>query len=117
VAHDSHNIVVVGVSDAEMLLAARAVAEMGGGICAVRGADVAAKLPLPVAGLMSDQPLEVAREGMERLLEAARSLGCPLENPYMQMAFLALPVIPELKLTDMGLVDVPSFAHCSLFVE
>lgn len=116
VAHDSHNIVVVGVTDAEMLLAARTVAEMGGGICAVRGGEVLARLPLPVAGLMSDQPLEFARAGMESLLDAAKALGCPLENPYMQMAFLALPVIPELKLTDMGLVDVPSFALCSLWV-
>lgn len=117
VAHDSHNVVVVGVTDAEMLLAARTVVEMGGGICAVRGGHVLAKLPLPVAGLMSEGPLEKVRDEMRALLEAAELLGCPLANPYMQMAFLALPVIPELKLTDKGLVDVTRFELCSLFVE
>jgi adenine deaminase len=117
VAHDSHNIVVVGASDAEMLLAARTVAQMGGGICAVRGSEVLAQLALPVAGLMSDGSLEQARVAMERLLSAARGLGCALSNPYMAMAFLALPVIPELKLTDKGLVDVKAFALCPLFVD
>jgi adenine deaminase len=66
---------------------------------------------------MSDQPLDVVRDGMIRLLQAARDLGCQLPNPYMQMAFLALPVIPELKLTDLGLVDVVKFEFCPLFVE
>ncbi|MFL5735335.1 MAG: adenine deaminase [Chloroflexia bacterium] len=116
VAHDSHNIVVVGASDAEMLLAARTVVEMGGGLCAVKGGEVLAQLPLPVAGLMTDRPLAEARDGMSALLDAAAALGCRLRNPYMQMAFLALPVIPELKLTDMGLVDVTAFALCPLFV-
>jgi adenine deaminase len=117
VAHDSHNIVVIGASDAEMLLAAQTVVQMGGGICAVRADDVLAKLPLPVAGLMSDRSLEFARDAMAHLLDAANALGCPLDNPYMAMAFLALPVIPELKITDKGLVDVPSFSLCPLFVE
>ena len=76
-----------------------------------------ARLPLPVAGLMSEQPLAVMRDSMRDLLAAARSLGCPLSNPYMQMAFLALPVIPELKLTDLGLVNVTKFELCDLFVE
>jgi adenine deaminase len=117
IAHDSHNVVVVGATDAEMLLAARAVVEMGGGVCAVKGDKVLGRLPLPVAGLMSDQPLEVARDAMSTLLNAARALGCPLSNPYMAMAFLALPVIPELKITDKGLVDVVAFRLCSLFVN
>ncbi len=117
IAHDSHNIVVVGASDADMALAVRTVNAMKGGIAAVRGGEVLAKLPLPVAGLMSEQPLAVMRDSMRDLLAAARSLGCPLSNPYMQMAFLALPVIPELKLTDLGLVDVTKFALCDLFVE
>lgn len=115
IAHDSHNVVVVGMSDAEMLLAARTVAEMGGGICAVRGSEVLGKLPLPVAGLMSDQPFEKVREAMSNLLKSAKSLGCPLENAYMAMAFLALPVIPDLKITDMGLVDVTRFELTPLF--
>ncbi|HET9495415.1 MAG TPA: adenine deaminase C-terminal domain-containing protein, partial [Chloroflexia bacterium] len=116
IAHDSHNIVVVGASDAEMLAAARAVFDMHGGIAAVRGEQVLASLPLPVAGLMSDRPVDEVREGMRSLLEAAASLGCKLDNPFMQMAFLALPVIPELKLTDLGLVDVNKFDFVSLFV-
>jgi adenine deaminase len=116
IAHDSHNMVVVGASDEEMLLAARTVFEMGGGIAAVRGTEVLSKLPLTVAGLMSDQPLPVVRDALKGLLRAARDLGCPLANPYMQMAFLALPVIPELKLTDLGLVDVVKFERCDLFV-
>lgn len=117
VAHDSHNVVVVGASDAEMLLAARTVLEMGGGLAAVQGAQVLSRLPLPVAGLMSDQPLATVRDGMLQLLQSARSLGCPLENPYMAMAFLALPVIPALKLTDRGLVDVTRFSLVPLFVS
>lgn len=117
IAHDSHNVVVVGASDPEMLLAARTVFDMGGGVAAVRGAEVLGKLPLPVAGLMSDQPLATVRDALRGLLDAARQLGCPLANPYMQMAFLALPVIPELKLTDMGLVDVVKFELCPLFLE
>ena len=117
IAHDSHNVVVVGASDADMALAVRTLNAMQGGIAAVREGEVLAQLPLPVAGLMSEQPLAVMRDGMRDLLAAARSLGCPLSNPYMQMAFLALPVIPELKLTDLGLVDVTRFARCDLFVE
>ncbi|MEO8287179.1 MAG: adenine deaminase [Chloroflexota bacterium] len=116
IAHDSHNVVVVGASDSEMLLAAQTVFQMGGGIAAVRGGEVMGRLPLTVAGLMSDQPLPVVRDALRGLLAAAKELGCPLANPYMQMAFLALPVIPELKLTDLGLVDVTKFELCPLFV-
>ncbi|HKV83502.1 MAG TPA: adenine deaminase [Ktedonobacterales bacterium] len=114
-AHDSHNIVVIGASDEEMLLAAQAIVAMGGGLCAVRGTEVLSRLPLPIAGLMSDQPLASVRAAMARLLEDARALGCPLSNPYMAMAFLALPVIPELKITDKGLVDVTEFKLISPF--
>jgi adenine deaminase len=93
------------------------VNEMGGGIAAVGDGQVLARLPLPVAGLMSDRPLAEVRDAMRALLAAARDLGCSLSNPYMQMAFLALPVIPELKLTDLGLVDVVKFDFCPLFLE
>ncbi|HEX8035097.1 MAG TPA: adenine deaminase [Ktedonobacterales bacterium] len=117
IAHDSHNIVVIGATDADMLLAAQTVAEMGGGLCAVDDGRVLATLSLPIAGLMSDQPLEVVRTAMAHLLEAAHGLGCLLANPYMAMAFLALPVIPDLKITDKGLVDVRAFALCSPYVE
>ncbi|MEO6457912.1 MAG: adenine deaminase [Chloroflexia bacterium] len=117
VAHDSHNVVVVGASDGDMLLAVQTVAQMGGGICAVNEGRVLGQLPLPLAGLMSGEPLGVVRDAMAELLGAARSLGCPLDNPYMAMAFLALPVIPELKLTDKGLVDVLAFQIVPLFVD
>jgi adenine deaminase len=116
VAHDSHNLIVVGTNDADMLAAARAVAEMGGGLAAVAGGNVAAQLPLPVAGLMSKEPLETVRARMEALLAAARDLGSGLPNPFMTLSFLALPVIPALKLTDKGLVDVNRFDFVPLFV-
>lgn len=115
VAHDSHNLIVVGASDADMLTAARAVAGMGGGLAVVAAGEVLAKLPLPVAGLMSEEPLETVRRQMDDLLAAARDLGSPLHNPFMTLSFLALPVIPALKLTDRGLVDVNKFDFVPLF--
>ena len=109
VAHDHHNLVVIGADDRSMLTAARAVAEAGGGQAAAEGERVLALLPLRIAGLMSDQPIETVRGGMDRLLGAARALGSPLHDPFMAMSFLALEVIPKLKLTDVGLVDVEKF--------
>ena len=117
VAHDSHNIVVVGADDQSMLTAAHSVAEMRGGMAAVDGTTVLAKLPLPIAGLMSDQPIETVRIQMEDLLRAAHQLGSPLHDPFMAMSFLALPVIPSLKITDKGLVDVDRFQIVSLFLD
>lgn len=116
VAHDSHNIVVVGASDDDMRLAVARLVELGGGQVAVADGDILAELPLPIAGLISDLPLEeVVRRG-EQLRKAARNLGCSLDDPFMQLSFLALPVIPELKLTDLGLVDVKEFKLVPLFV-
>ena len=115
VAHDSHNIVVVGASDADMQAAVAALVRLGGGQVAVAEGEVLAELPLPIAGLMSDRPLaEVARAGRE-LVQAAQELGCTLPDPFMQLSFLTLPVIPALKLTDRGLVDVGKFRHVPLF--
>jgi len=116
VAHDSHNLIVVGTNDADMTAAARAVAEMGGGLVAVAGGEVVGRLPLPVAGLMSGEPVEAVRRQMDGLLAVARDLGSPLHNPFMTLSFLALPVIPTLKLTDRGLVDVNKFDFVPLFV-
>lgn len=115
VAHDSHNLIAAGVSDADMLLAARTLAECGGGYVCVEDGRVLELLPLPLAGLMSDrEPGEVAA-GLDRLNAAARSLGCPADiSPFMQLSFLSLPVIPRLRLTDKGLVDVASFDFVSL---
>lgn len=106
VGHDSHNLLVAGVSDRDMLLAARILADTGGGFCAVADGQELARLPLPVAGLMSDQPLNAVREALDRLEAAARQLGILIRSPFMALSFLALPVIPRLRLTDMGLVAV-----------
>ena len=110
VAHDSHNLVVVGMSDAEMNLAILTCVEMGGGLCLVEGDQVIGKLPLPIAGLMSDQGVEVVAKTLGELHEKAHSLGISeTVDPFMTLAFLSLPVIPQLKLTDLGLVDVEHF--------
>src|SRR6185295_6173188 len=109
VAHDHHNLVVIGADDASMRTAALAVAKAGGGLAAAEGESVLSLLPLPLGGLMSDRPIEEVRDDMRTLLAAAHGLGTALHDPFMAMSFLALEVIPSLKLTDMGLVDVERF--------
>jgi adenine deaminase len=109
VAHDAHNVVVVGTNDASMAAAVRRLANRGGGIVVVDGAEVLAELPLPVAGLLSDAPLDEVLAASHAVLTAVRSLGCELDSPFQHLAFLALSVIPSLKLTDQGLVDVDTF--------
>lgn len=107
VAHDSHNLVVAGMSDREMDLALRTVLELGGGLCLVAGEEVIGQLPLPIAGLMTDKSPEEAAAQLERLHALGHDLGMPSDiDPFMTLAFMSLPVIPELKLTDLGLVDV-----------
>ncbi len=113
VAHDSHNVVVAGCDDASMETAVRRAAEIGGGIVVAHGARVLAEVPLPVAGLMSNASLEEVDAAERRANEATRALGTAVDHPFMTLAFLALPVIPELKLTDRGLVDVAQFRHVS----
>ena len=117
VAHDSHNIIVVGTNDWDMLTAAQEIETMRGGLVAVDHGQVKARLPLPIAGLMSDQTIEVVRSQMDDLLTATRDMGSSYPDPFMTLSFLALPVIPELKLTDQGLVDVNQFQFVPLFVE
>jgi adenine deaminase len=117
VAHDHHNIVAVGADDESILAAARAVAAAGGGLAVARGVDLLATLPLPVGGLMSPAPIETIREEMDRVVGAAQSLGSPLHDPFMAMSFLALEVIPSLKMTDLGLVDVNRFELVGLWVD
>lgn len=116
VAHDSHNLMVVGTSDEEIMAAAKAVEAMHGGQAVVKEGQVIADLPLDIAGLMSTLPLGRVGERVRRLREAARQLGCSLEDPFMTLSFMALPVIPELKITDRGLFDVTSFSHVPLFI-
>jgi adenine deaminase len=115
VAHDHHNIVVAGADDESMFNAVQAIAATRGGMAAAYDGTVLAQLPLPIAGLMSEQPIETVRRQMDEILAAAAQLGSPLHDPYMALSFLALPVIPSLKLTDRGLVDVDSFQAVSLF--
>jgi adenine deaminase len=109
VAHDAHNVVVVGMNDASMAAAVRRLANRGGGIVVVDGAEVLAEQPLPVAGLLSDAPLEEVVAQAHQLAAAARELGCTLEAPFQHLSFHALSVIPSLNLTDRGLVDVDRF--------
>jgi adenine deaminase len=116
VAHDAHNLVVVGVKDDDMLRAVRRLADTGGGVVVVDGGIVRAELKLPVAGLLSDASLEEVIEGSRHCVEAARELGCELASPFQSMAFLALSVIPSLKITDRGLVDVDRFELVPLAV-
>lgn len=117
VAHDHHNIVVIGADDESMMRAVQAIAATQGGMAAVDGDTVLAQLPLPIAGLMSDQPIEKVREQMDEMLRAGHQLGSTLHDPFMAMSFLALPVIPSLKITDQGLVDVEKFQLVSLFAD
>ncbi|KAA0125655.1 adenine deaminase [Methylobacterium sp. P1-11] len=109
VGHDSHNITVVGADDADMAVAVNRLGEIEGGFVVVEGGRVLAEIALPVAGLMSLMPFDAIRQALVTLREAARSLDVVLPEPFLQVAFLPLPVIPHLKITDRGLVDVDRF--------
>lgn len=116
VAHDHHNLMIIGADDVSMMTAARAVAEAGGGLAAASGDRVLALLSLPIAGLMSERPIEQVRSDVDALLAAAHGLGATLREPFMAMSFLGLEVIPSLKLTDRGLVDIDCFEIVPLFL-
>lgn len=117
VAHDHHNLIVIGADDASMMAAARRVAALGGGLVVTDGDQVVAELPLPVGGVMSDQPIAAVRRAYDALIAAARHQGSELHDPFMAMSFKALEVIPHLKLTDHGLVDVITFKIVDLFAD
>ena len=117
IAHDAHNLVVVGADEGDMARAVQRMAEIGGGIVVVESRGVRAELPLPIAGLLSDAPLAEVVEGSRACVEAARELGCSYPSPFQTMAFLALSVIPKLKITDRGLVDVDRFELVSLTAD
>ena len=106
VAHDHHNLVVAGADERSMATAARRAAALGGGLVAAVGEQVLAEVPLPLAGLMSDRPIVEVRRQLDLALAAASGLGSTLRDPFMALSFAALEVIPHLKLTDRGLVDV-----------
>jgi adenine deaminase len=116
VAHDHHNVVVIGADDDSMRAAVHALVEMGGGLVAVDGEQVLGRLSLPVAGLMSEAPLEQVRREYDAMIGHAQALGSTMPDPFMAMSFMALEVIPKLKLTDVGLVDVEQFKVVDLFV-
>jgi adenine deaminase len=109
VAHDAHNLIVVGMSDADMLKAAVRLVKLRGGLVVVRDDEVLAEVPLPIAGLVSDEPAETVARRLKELSAAARKLGCPLDQPFMALSFLSLSVIGKLKLTNQGLIDVERF--------
>jgi len=117
VAHDSHNLVIVGTNDQDMLKAVEAIQAMGGGLVAVLDGKVLASLSLPIAGLMSEASVPKVNLRLEALQRAAKNLGCKIPDPFMTLSFLSLPVIQELKITDKGLVDVNQFKCVPLFEE
>jgi adenine deaminase len=110
VAHDAHNLVVVGVADADMAVCAARAQALGGGLVVARDGEVVGELALPIAGLLCEAPFEEVAAGLEELQDTLRGMGVQIEAPFMTLSFLALSVIPSLKLTDQGLVDVDAFA-------
>jgi adenine deaminase len=117
VAHDAHNVVVVGVTDGDILMAIDELARLQGGQVAVANGKVQARLGLPIAGLVSDRPLAEVIKGIADLNVAARALGCELPAPFMTLSFLSLSPIPELKLTDQGLIDTVKMQRMELWVR
>ncbi len=115
VAHDSHNLIIVGTKDSDILTCVDVIKEMKGGLAVVKDGEVLSSLALPFGGIMSDQDLHSVKNQYDQLLATAQSLGCKIDDPFMQLSFLALPVIPEIKLTDQGLVNVSRFDFVSLF--
>jgi len=117
VAHDSHNIIVVGVNDRDMARAFEKIIDMKGGFAISQDNAIIESLSLPVAGLMSDKPMKDVENNMTKIIKSVHSLGSKLKDPFMTLGFLALPVIPKLKITDHGIVDVERFEIVDLFVN
>jgi adenine deaminase len=116
VAHDSHHMLVVGTSKADMAQAANRLREIGGGVVLISQGKELALVEMPIAGLMSQERAEIVAAKAAKLTDAMRSVGCDLNNAYMQHSLLALVVIPELRISDIGLVDVRTFEKVELFV-
>ena len=117
VAHDSHNIIAVGVNDNDIYRSILRLREINGGFVIVDGGKVAAELPLPIAGLMADLEAEEIAQKTENLERAASNLGCKIKSPFMALSFLSLPVVPKLKITDYGLIDAEKLKAVDIFVE
>ncbi|MFQ5489966.1 MAG: adenine deaminase C-terminal domain-containing protein, partial [Phycisphaerae bacterium] len=114
VAHDAHNLIVAGTHDADIFAAAVQLVRIRGGFCVVADGEVLADCPLPIAGLMSDQPADTLREQLGRVRSAAADIGCTVRRPFMALSFLSLSVIGTLKVTDQGLIDVDRFEPVSV---
>ncbi|KXA90232.1 adenosine deaminase, partial [candidate division MSBL1 archaeon SCGC-AAA259B11] len=117
IAHDSHNLLIVGMDEGDMAVAANKLAEVGGGVVTVREGEILRFLKLPIGGLMSDQPLERTREKMSKLSKSWDELGCKMDFPFPTIVLLALPVLPKLRITDKGLVDTVSFEKIDLLID
>ena len=118
VGHDSHNLIVIGTNDEDMLAAVQELQRIGGGICIAEDGQIRGALPLPVGGLMTNEPALMVAKQQEEMIALARAMGVPeFYSPFLTLAFLSLPVIPSLKLTDRGLVDVDSFKFIPLEVK
>ncbi len=117
VAHDSHHIIVVGTNRADMAQAANVLSEIGGGVVVVSKGEELTRIELPIAGLMSIEPAEIVAAKAEKMVAAMKACGCSLNNAYMQHSLLALVVIPELRISDVGLIDVTTFAKVDLFIS
>jgi adenine deaminase len=116
VAHDSHHMIVIGTDKADMAQAANVLKEIGGGVVVISEGKELARVELPIAGLMSDEPAEIVAVKTEKMIQAMRDCGCKMNNAYMQHSLLGLVVIPELRISDLGLVDVTSFKTVDLFI-
>jgi adenine deaminase len=116
VAHDSHHMIVVGTSKNDMALAANQLGEIGGGVVIYADGKELALIEMPIAGLMSDERAEIVAAKADRLVAAMADCGCTLNNAYMQHSLLALVVIPEIRISDQGIIDVRSFEKVDLFV-
>jgi len=117
VAHDSHHMIIVGTNHADMAQAANVLSEIGGGVVVVSSGQELARVELPIAGLMSDEPAEIVAAKAEKMVAAMKACGCTLNNAFMQHSLLALVVIPELRISDVGLIDVRTFEKVDLFVS
>jgi adenine deaminase len=115
VAHDSHNIIAVGTTDEDLMTAVKMIEQQGGGFVAVNRGRLMSGLPLPIAGLMTDRPAPAVAKSYQEMQDAARKLGSKIQDPFLQLSFLSLAVIPDLKLTDYGLIDVNQFKKMSMF--
>jgi adenine deaminase len=117
VAHDSHHIIVVGTNHKDMAQAANTLSEIGGGVVVVNNGKELARVELVIAGLMSDEPAEIVAAKAAKMVVAMKACGCNLNNAFMQHSLLALVVIPELRISDVGLIDVRTFEKVDLFIN